>query len=229
MRPLTDRWPKGLLPIDRSPVLALLLRELGAAGLDPVTIVLGHLGVQIEALVGDGSAFGLQAQYVHQPQPLGSADALRRALAAGARAPMLVSAADTAYRSGDLAAAAARFLASRASGGLGVRPVPVEELPERSWVRVEGGRVVRVIEKPVGVGLAPPAARGASPLAAAPLWLVGERLLPFFENLPGPPFELADAFQAGIDAGEPIEALELGATRDLTRPADVVTHNFPYL
>jgi hypothetical protein len=30
-------------------------------------------------------------------------------------------------------------------------------------------------------------------------------------------------------AGREIMALDVGRTRDLTRPADVVTHNFPYL
>jgi hypothetical protein len=49
------------------------------------------------------------------------------------------------------------------------------------------------------------------------------------EHVPGPPYELSTAFQAALDAGEEIAALELGATRDLTHPEDVVVHNFPYL
>ena len=31
LRPLTERWPKPVLPIDGRPVLATLLRELAAA------------------------------------------------------------------------------------------------------------------------------------------------------------------------------------------------------
>jgi len=35
LRPLTERWPKPVLPIDGRPVIATLLRELAAAGCSP--------------------------------------------------------------------------------------------------------------------------------------------------------------------------------------------------
>jgi dTDP-glucose pyrophosphorylase len=224
MRPLTDRWPKALLPVDRRPVLATLLRELAFAGLTRVTIVVGRLGGQIESLVGDGTRFGVEASYARQAEPLGSADAVRRALAAGIRAPLLVTAADTVYRPGDLRSALTQFLDSGAAGGLGVRPRPASELPERSFVHVEGGRVLRVVEKPDAA-----VSEGPAALAAAPLWLAGVEIEGFVERVSGPPFELATAFQQAIDAGETVVAIELGPTRDLTRPADVLLHNFPYL
>jgi dTDP-glucose pyrophosphorylase len=222
MRPLTERWPKALLPIDRRPVLATLLRELAAMHLDRVTIVVGHLGELVERFAGHGAFFGLELGYARQPKPLGSADAVGRALAAGARPPLLVTAADTVYRAGDLAGAAARFMASGAAGALGVRPVPEEELAERSSVRVRDGRLLEVVQKPR-------AGEPPSLLAAAPLWFVGERLVSFVEGAEGPRFELAAAFQRAVDADEEVVALELGPTRDLTRPADLVRHNFPYL
>ncbi len=53
-----------------------------------------------------------------------------------------------------------------------------------------------VVEKPApGVG-------AVDVRAGAPLWLLGEPLLRFLDGLPGPPFQLADAFQRAIDAGE---------------------------
>jgi NDP-sugar pyrophosphorylase family protein len=224
MRPLSDRWPKALLPVDGRPVVATLLRELASAGLVRVTIVLGRLGGQIETFIGDGGRFDLQVSYVQQPEPLGSGDAVRCALSAGVRAPLLVTAADTVYRPGDLRAALTRFLGADAAGGLGVRPVPVAELPDRSLVRVEDGLVVHVVEKPD-----PPAARGPLVLAAAPLWFASEEICALVGGVPGPPFELATAFQQAIDGGAAVVAIELGPTRDLTRPADVLLHNFPYL
>lgn len=222
LRPLTERWPKAVLPIDGRPVIAVLLRELAAAGVASVTVVTGHLGEQVEALVGDGSAFGLDVRWARQPEPLGSADAVRHALAAGAQPPLLVSAADTVYRPGDLGAAASRWLATGADGGLGVRRMTPEELAVRSSVRVVDGRVVEVIEQP-----AP--GEASSGLAGAPLWFLGERLAGSLTELPGPPFELSTAFQRAIDSGFEIVALELGPMRDLTRPEDVVARNFPYL
>ena len=34
LRPVTERWPKPILPIDGKPVVAMLLRELAAAGIE---------------------------------------------------------------------------------------------------------------------------------------------------------------------------------------------------
>ena len=48
--------------------------------------------------------------------------------------------------------------------------------------------------------------------------------------LPGnPPYELADVLQLAVDAGVHVSAIQVGPTRDLTSPADVVRENFPYL
>src|SRR6185437_12460608 len=102
LRPLTERWPKPLLPIDGRPVIATLLRELAAAGCSRVFVVTGHLAEQVEELVGDGSAFGLDARFVRQPGVLGSADTVQRALAAGAQPPLLVTGADTLFVGGDV-------------------------------------------------------------------------------------------------------------------------------
>lgn len=67
-------------------------------------------------------------------------------------------------------------------------------------------------------------------VAAAPLWAVGPALAPHVEARPGkPPFELALAFQQAIDAGEREAGIQIGPTRDLTEPVDVLEENFPYL
>jgi hypothetical protein len=47
--------------------------------------------------------------------------------------------------------------------------------------------------------------------------------------LPGPPYELASAAQRAVDAGVEIAGIEIGSTRDLTHPIDLVQENFPYL
>src|SRR5918999_35151 len=102
LRPVTERYAKPALPIDGRPVLATLLRELAAAGIRDVALVTGHLAGQVEALAGDGSAFGLRVRTVPQPQPDGSADAVRRAVEAGVEPPFLVTAADTVFAAGDV-------------------------------------------------------------------------------------------------------------------------------
>jgi choline kinase len=209
MRPLTERWPKPILPIDGRPVIATLLRDLGGAGVAEATVVTGHLAEQVESLLGHGSALGISVRYARPPEPLGSADAVRRALAAGARAPLLVAAADTVFQHGALARASAEWLASGAPAGLAVRRGGGEG---KTPVRVEDGRIVEI----GGEG---------GELTAAPLWFFAESVLPRLEEVPGPPYELAAAIGASVE----VAALEIGPTRDLTHPEDVVVENFPYL
>ena len=217
LRPLTERWAKPVLPIDGRPVIATLLHELSAAGLARVLLVTGHLAEQVEALVREGTSFGLDVTFVRQPRADGSADAVARALGAGARPPVLITAADTVYSRGDVSRFARAFGASDAAGAICVRrdPPPGAGKPP---VRIVEGRVTRVIDD-----------NPDNALSSAPLWALRSSLARFLAGLPGPPFELATAFQRGIDAGEQVIAFELGPTRDLTRAVDLVRHNFPYL
>jgi NDP-sugar pyrophosphorylase family protein len=221
LRPLTERWAKPVLPVDGRPVLATLLRELVDARPETVWLVTGHLAEQVEALAGDGSAFGLPVRTVRQPEPLGSADAVRRALDAGAAPPLLVAGADTVFAPGDLAAARDAWEASGAAGGLGVRPLAPKEVGERTRVRAEDGRLA-------AFGQETHTADGAV-LTGAPLWFLSASLADRIAAVPGPPFELAAAFEAALADGDDVAALPLGPTRDLTRPADLVARNFPYL
>src|ERR671931_700163 len=87
LRPLTERWPKPVLPIDGKPVIGTLLRELATAGADLAVVVTGHLAEQVERLVEDGRGYGIDVRYARQPRGLGSADAVSRGLAAGGAPP----------------------------------------------------------------------------------------------------------------------------------------------
>ena len=213
MLPVTERYAKPVLPVDGRPVVVTLLHELARAGVEDAYVVTGHLAEQVEALLAGGrAAFGVETAFVRQPSPDGSADTVTRALAAGARPPLVVTAADTVYSPGDVG----HFLAAaKGDGAIAVRRDPPPG-PGRPAVEIEAGRIVRVI-----------AAGGE--LSAAPLWLIGERLAEHLAGLPGPPFELAELFQRGIDAGLEIAAVEIGKTRDLTTAVDLVEENFPYL
>jgi Nucleotidyl transferase len=206
LRPLSERYAKPVLPIDGRPVIALLVRELAEAGCPRVTVVVGHLGGQVRQLLGDGSGFGVELRYAEQPEPDGSADAVRRS---GEEPPYLVLAADTRFPPGSIALFSRRVLPAGA--------IAVRRSPARAPVRVRDGFVERVVD-PVGPG----------PLSAAPLWALGP---PVHERLclDARPYELGSAFQAAIDAGERIAAVEIGPTRDLTKPVDVLERNFPYL
>jgi dTDP-glucose pyrophosphorylase len=210
MRPLTERYAKAVLPIDGRPVIVSVLRELVAAGAGPITVVLGHLGDQVRALL-DGLDADLR--FAVQPEPLGSADAVLRA---GATPPFLILAADTLFTRGDVA----RFVAATEGfdGALAVRREPPPDTSHRRAVRIEDGLVTRVLDDDPD-----------NALGSAPLWLVGEGIFPYLSELPGPPYEVAEAFQGAIKDGLGVAGIEIGRTRDITFPTDLVEENFPYL
>jgi glucose-1-phosphate thymidylyltransferase len=218
LRPISETWPKPVLPVDGRPVIATLLRELAHAGCSRAFVVTGHLAEQVEALVGDGSGFGIDVSFARQPVALGSADAVRRAIAAGADPPFLVVAADTLFTAGDVARFARAFAASGADGAMSGRRDPPPDPPQRFALKVEDGLVVTPLDRDP-----------SNPLSGAPLWAFGPALLSFLEGLSGPPYELGDAYANAIAAGLRIAGVEIGKTRDLTHPVDLVRENFPYL
>lgn len=218
LRPITERWPKPVLPIDGRPVIATLLREIARAGCSRAFVVTGHLAEQVEELVGDGSGFGINVRFVRQPGVLGSADTVRRAIAAGAEPPFLVVAADTLFTAGDVSRFARAFADSGAAGAMSGRRDPPPHPPQRVGLKVESGLVVAPLDRDP-----------ANPLSGAPLWGFGPALVPFLEELSGPPYELADAYVKAIARGLRIAGVEIGKTRDLTHPVDLVRENFPYL
>jgi MurNAc alpha-1-phosphate uridylyltransferase len=67
MRPLTDRMPKPLLPVAGRPLIVWHIERLAAAGMRDVVINHAHLGDQIEALLGDGDAWGVRIRYAEEP------------------------------------------------------------------------------------------------------------------------------------------------------------------
>jgi NDP-sugar pyrophosphorylase family protein len=209
LRPLTEQWPKPILPIDGRPVVVTLVHDLAAAGCPTLVVVVGHLRRQVEALL---RPLPYDLRFVVQPEPLGSADAVARAEASP---PYLVTAADTRYAEGDLSRFVTR--ARIAEGAIAVRSQPGR--PEYTRVLVEEGRIVQVNA---------PAAPGG--WTGAPLWFVGPAVERHLRPLPGsPPYALGDVFQSAIDTGVEVSAIPIGHTRDLTSPADLVRENFAYL
>ena len=214
LRPITERWPKPVLPIDGRPVLGTLLRELAAAGVERAVVVTGHLADQVRALAGDGSAWGLEVHFADQPRPEGSADAVAQALDAGAETPCLVAGADTVFGAGDIG----RFVqVARGRPAIAVRREPPPAPPHRYAVASHNGVVTTVLDDDP-----------ANAFAAAPLWLLGDEIVPHLRR-DMPPYELGNAFQAAIESGVAVSAVEVGRTRDLTDPLDLVEENFPYL
>jgi len=81
LRPLTDRLPKALAEAGGKALIAWQLERLAAAGFREIVINVAWLGERIEALLGNGSAFGVSIAYSREPQPLESAGGIANARA----------------------------------------------------------------------------------------------------------------------------------------------------
>ncbi|GAA2290323.1 glucose-1-phosphate thymidylyltransferase [Nonomuraea roseoviolacea subsp. roseoviolacea] len=73
LRPITHTSAKQLVPVANKPVLFYGLEAIAETGIREVGLVVGDTQAEIEAAVGDGSAFGLEVTYLRQEAPLGLA------------------------------------------------------------------------------------------------------------------------------------------------------------
>ncbi|MCP2039934.1 MurNAc alpha-1-phosphate uridylyltransferase [Neisseria sp. HSC-16F19] len=91
MRPLTDTCPKPLLQVGSEPLIGHHLRRLRAAGFSDIVINHAWLGAQIEAALGDGSAYGVHIAYSPEgAQGLETAGGIATALPLLGDAPFVV-------------------------------------------------------------------------------------------------------------------------------------------
>lgn len=72
LRPLTLSAPKPMLPTAGLPFLTHLLSRIAAAGIEQVILGTSYKPAVFEAEFGDGSALGLQIEYVTEEHPLGT-------------------------------------------------------------------------------------------------------------------------------------------------------------
>jgi len=71
LRPYTTALPKPLVPIgDSHAIVEIVLQQLAALGFMSATLAINHLGRLIRAFVGNGSAWGLDVDYVEETLPL---------------------------------------------------------------------------------------------------------------------------------------------------------------
>ncbi len=95
LRSIAPATPKALVSLGDRSFLELLVCQLRAQGIHGLVLCTGYLAEQIEAKFGDGSKWGVEIQYSHEPEPLGTAGAVKRA------EPHLQDAAEFVVMNGD--------------------------------------------------------------------------------------------------------------------------------
>jgi NDP-mannose synthase len=77
LAPYTSVLPKPLMPIGDQSVLEVVVGQLADAGVERITLCVGYLSHLIRAIMDDGANHGVSVDYVHEPEPLGTAGPLR--------------------------------------------------------------------------------------------------------------------------------------------------------
>jgi mannose-1-phosphate guanylyltransferase len=79
LRPLTSTVPKPVVPLVDRPFIAFMLEWLQGHGIDDVIMSCGFLATSVRNVLGDGSAMGIKLRFVEEPDPRGTAGALKYA------------------------------------------------------------------------------------------------------------------------------------------------------
>ena len=76
LRPLTENTPKPMLPVGGKPILETVIRQFRKHGYTRFVISLNYLGDSIRNHFGDGSALGVDIQYIVENERMGTAGAI---------------------------------------------------------------------------------------------------------------------------------------------------------
>ena len=79
LRPLTSRVAKPVVTLVDRPFIAYMLEWLRRHGVTDVIMACGFLADRVRGELGDGAQYGLCLRYVEEPEPLGTAGAVRHA------------------------------------------------------------------------------------------------------------------------------------------------------
>jgi mannose-1-phosphate guanylyltransferase len=77
LRPLTSTVPKPALTLVDRPFLAYMIEWLARHGVEEVVLACGFLPDVLREALGDGERSGARIRYVSEPEPLGTAGAIR--------------------------------------------------------------------------------------------------------------------------------------------------------
>ncbi|GHF10173.1 glucose-1-phosphate thymidylyltransferase [Streptomyces griseoluteus] len=218
LRPFSHSMPKQLIPIANKPVLEHVLRNVRDLGVTEIGVIVGDRAEQIQAVIGDGSALGVEITYIPQEAPLGLAHCVELAR------PFLGDDDFVMYLGDNMLPEGVERIADEFTAARPAAQVVVHKVPDpRAFGVAElaaDGRVERLVEKPqeprsdlalIGVYFFTPAIHKA--VAAIEPSARGE-------------LEITDAIQWLVANGDEVKASEYkGYWKDTGRIEDVLECN----
>jgi mannose-1-phosphate guanylyltransferase len=145
LRPLTSTVPKPVLPLVDRPLMVYMLEWLRGHGIDDVIMSCGFKATRVRDVLGDGSQLGIALRFVEEPDPRGTAGALKFAEDLLDERFLMLN--GDVLTDLDLSAQLAQHERTGATGTLALVPVP--DPSSYGLVRLrEDGSVEEFLEKP---------------------------------------------------------------------------------
>ena len=144
MWPLATAKPKHLLPIAGHSLLSFTLKALASAGIKELVLVVGFGAQQIRSALGDGGQYGVNIEYVSQPEWTGTASAIGVAHDAVGNEPFVALYGDLLMAPTCIDSVLEK--ARESSKVMGI--VRVSNLSQYGVVETKGDQVTRISEKP---------------------------------------------------------------------------------
>ena len=207
--PLTRAVPKEMLPIGSKPALQVIIDEALEAGCDEVMVIISRAKERVRKYFSEDPQYASRIRWVYQEEQHGlghavlqscKVEGLQGCKVARAGEPVLILLGD-AVISG-CSAAKEMVLLSKANGGasvIGCEHVPPEKVSRYGILKVEGGRIVDLVEKPS-------AEEAPSDLAIAGRYLLDARIFDFLRTQTpgkGGEIQLTDAIRRMVkEAGD---------------------------
>lgn len=145
LRPLTHTSAKHLIPIANKPVLFYAIEAIRDCGIKDIGIIVGETGEDIKSELREGSKWGVNISYIEQKEALGLAHAVSVAKDFLGEDKFLMYLGDNLLKNG-VESYANKFI--RGNYNAFVLLTEVDNPRQFGVAELEGGRVVRVVEKP---------------------------------------------------------------------------------
>ncbi len=212
LRPLTEKRPKPLVPVGGRMCIEYVINSLSKAGFRKIIVTTGYMSDKLIKEVGDGKRYGASVLYSFEPEPVGTAGAVKKV--ADFLDDVFVVASGDVLADVDIRAL---YEFHKKKGAVATMALTeVEDPSEFGVVDLDtNGRVVRFQEKP-----AP--GEAFSNLINAGIYILEKKVLDYIP--PDTFFDFSkNVFPLLLEQGEPLYGMKIGGLwRDIGRPGDLL-------
>lgn len=225
LKPWTFSSNKNIVPVANQPMIHFAIRRLREAGIGEVGLVLGPVSdesglerhTDVRAVLGDGSKLGVKIEYIYHRPPKGLASAVRAARDFVGGDPFVAVLADSLID--EKLEPSIRMYAEAGLDCL-LSVTPVADPSRYGIAEVEGGRVVRLVEKPK---------RSKSNLAVKGTYVLGPAVFDAIDRTglsARGELEITDALQKLLESGGRLGVRKIrGWSGDMGTPGGLLRAN----